>query len=399
MTKVTLSILLLFFSACNFLDAQITFTGFKKEKNINFKAQMALQLENVYTRNSVDSLKMLGVYLLAENDNKSALANAVGYKIIGLYQRRIGEYEKALINLKRAVKFFEREEDNELTSELYNSIGLTLYLLEEYDEAIISFNTSLRIGKLCHSSAPSFNAKLGLSKALISKKDYLGALKASKEYTFSCMKNKYYESASNGYATMGDVYLYLKDTIKSESCFKKSISLPVESNVHLGNQWSNKGIFYFQMNDFDSSLYCFEQSLEVRKKLNNPKDLLESYYNLAEYYKARNEINKAIIYFDRAREIANKSNLFDDQIDVLKQLVYCWKALNQFDNAQDAQLILTSLESNKQEKWGIDNDVIEFAISPIVNDDTTFQKSSNTLEYFLVSITVILGIFILRKKF
>jgi tetratricopeptide (TPR) repeat protein len=169
--------------------------------------------------------------------------------------------------------------------------------------------------------------------------------------------------------------------------------------VHLGNQWSNKGIFYFQMNDFDSSLYCFEQSLEVRKKLNNPKDLLESYYNLAEYYKARNEINKAIIYFDRAREIANKSNLFDDQIDVLKQLVYCWKALKQFDNAQDAQLILTSLESNKQEKWGIDNDVIEFAISPIVSDDTTFQKSSNTLEYFLVSITVILGIFILRKKF
>ena len=81
------------------------------------------------------------------------------------------------------------------------------------------------------------------------------------------------------------------------------------------------GILKFNNSDFDSSLYYFNASLKLRKELNNPKGIIEGYYNLGFFYASLEKYDLALENLITSRELASENGFLSDEIDAITDMI------------------------------------------------------------------------------
>jgi tetratricopeptide (TPR) repeat protein len=123
----------------------------------------------------------------------------------------------------------------------------------------------------------------------------------------------------------------------SDEYYGRSIEFGSKSSSksYIANSYANQGIRKFSSSDYDSSLYFFEKSLELRLELNNTRQVLEGYYNLGYYYVALDSVNRSIEYFETGRALAEKHELWTDLNDFLDELIAIYEAEDKSSIAQD----------------------------------------------------------------
>ena len=121
-----------------------------------------------------------------------------------------------------------------------------------------------------------------------------------------------------------------EDYLKSIDNSKKS-----ESKVHLAHSFANLGILKFGLEEFDSSLYYFKESLRLREEMSAKRPIVESHYNLGFFYMERDSMDQAIQEFTISAELAKRYNLVQDEIDALTELQSIYKGQTKDDLADE----------------------------------------------------------------
>ena len=150
-------------------------------------------------------------------------------------------------------------------------------------------------------------------------------------------------------------------------------SKKAKSKIHLSHAYANLGIMKFNSSDFDSSLYYFKASLDLREKLNHPKGIVEGYNNIGFFYFSTNEYDKAVDYLIKTREMANKYGFISDELDAISNLADIY--LEKGDTARYNVLLneKSELENQMKKQEGIDDEIIE-------SIDLTFKKKDEEEE-------------------
>ena len=341
--------------------------------------------------------------MLDAAESKNRFAEAVAEWMLGDYQIRVGATKNGLENLKYALNFFEKKEDYMLTSELYNNIGHGFLLLGEYDEAVLAYRESIKQGEFSTDETARFNGELGLGRAYVQLGDTALAMKLMSHYHDESIRFSKYEAASDALAYMGMIEYDRGNTEKAKGLYLKSMESSLKSNslVHLSHAQTNQAIVYFTLGQLDSSLFYFKESLKLRKKLNNIRPIIESYFNLGNYYEEVNDTLEAKRYYLISRELSIEKHFIADQLDAVDALILMYNGNYDIDQLNLWQAEMDSLKNQLKTQKGVDDEILEYAFSAFPNTEAGITKSNKTRGMFIVPlliICIVLSYFIVKKK-
>lgn len=310
----------------------------------------------------MDSVKVIAVELLMDaSENENDFARAVGTRILGSHLLRSGKIDQGLDYLMAAKDYFEKSEDFIIASELYADVGNALYLKSEYQEAIKAFDKSIQFGKKSTDPTAEFNGEIGLGRAYIALGDTSKGVEMLLSYKDLSLLNDKYEAAADAFALLGEVEAMRGDTTLSIEYFYRSLANSKKSNskIHLSHSYANMGILKFFSMDFDSSLYYFNASLDLRIELNNVKAIIEGYFNLGDYYNGVNQPAEGIKFFSKSRELANKNGYNNDELDAITELIVGYQMMGDSVLAETLVKEKEVLELKIKEQAGIDDEIIK----------------------------------------
>ncbi|MFT6245664.1 MAG: tetratricopeptide (TPR) repeat protein [Salibacteraceae bacterium] len=343
------------------LCAQTSYYEFLSEDDIHSKAELGLELWNIYLRSDMDSVKVVAIELLMDaSEKEDEFARAVGTRILGTHLFRSGKIDKGIEYMISSREYFERNEDYITSSEIYNEVGHALFLKGQFDEAIVSFQKSIQFGKKSTDPTAEFSGEMGMGRCYISRGDTSIGLGIINNYRRLSLKHGKYEAVADALAKLaqvaddgGNVTLANQYYFRSLSYSKKS-----KSKIHISHSYANMGILKFNNSDFDSSLYYFNASLKLRKELNNPKGIIEGYYNLGFFYASLEKYDLALENLVTSRELASKNGFLYDEIDAITDMIDVYSSIN--DSTKMNVLIGEKLILEKQLKnqKGLDDEII-----------------------------------------
>ncbi|MEO7265455.1 MAG: tetratricopeptide repeat protein [Ferruginibacter sp.] len=192
--------------------------------------------------------------------------NSNYYTVAALYNKKTGNYQKA-------IPFFE------------NAIAL---LIKTGDKESIAGQT-LNLG----------NTYLGLGNYQKATEQHLKALKIFEELASERGMSFCYQSLSNSFT---QIKQYKKALFYANKSIK--IKTALKDRQGLGTTQSGLGEIYMGYGNFDKALYHFTNSLNISKELKNLQDEQANYFNIAKVYTAKNDVHQAIEYFNRSKQLA-----------------------------------------------------------------------------------------------
>ncbi|MDX2359855.1 MAG: tetratricopeptide repeat protein [Crocinitomicaceae bacterium] len=402
-------VLLLLITARSVAFSQCSFQEFSNEQDIDKKSEMCIYLTNEYLRGDLDSLKIISVELLiSAAEAKSAFGKAIGYKCLASYQIRTGEIETGLEHFLDAKEYFERKQDPQLLSEIYNEIGNAHYLLGEYNDAIKAYLKSLEYGKTSPDKTDAFNGKNGLGKSYCALGDTAVGVYTMAEYKNESIKASKFEAAADAYAYLGQIEMERGNILLAKEYYGKSVlfSRRSDSKVHLSHALNNQAILQFNLGDMDSSLYYFEESLRLREQLSNYKGIVESYYNLGFFYAATSDFHNGYINYNRSAEIAHDNNFIGDELDALNELIAICEELGYKEEQENYEARALVLSKHIEKKNTADKDIVAYAegiIESVAVEDKQIEseeEESNSFIWILLGgvALILLAVVLKRRK-
>lgn len=333
LAKVLIFILILvsFFSQAQ-LVKNVRKEFYSSSKN---RLKNAIFLRDHYLDEAPDSIYSLGKFLIQEginSENKSWLN--YGKMVISSYYYEHGKPELSISNLKACSNYYHRKRDYEKLADVENMMGLALMFQNNNSEAITWFQKSLNTaGKLVHNE--SYMALINWSEALFRLEKYELATKKVDEFITLVQKQNLKKGLRKAYDIKGKIAFALNDLDSGVSFYKKSKDLAYENGDKLGLSFAlnNMAIAYFQIGDEINAKQAFETSLKLRKELNNPTVICESYFNLGEYAFYKVDYQLAKLYYDSSYHLAQKFNLLNEQTDAISRLGECLSLLNNYKEA------------------------------------------------------------------
>ena len=337
---------------------------------------MGMELMNYYVRENLDSLKIAAVDLLLDaSEQQHEFARAVGTRMLGIYLSRTGKIKQGLKYLKMALNYFEKKEDFTVVSEIWNAIGHAYSREGSYEVSKEAYENSLRFGEHSNDATAGFNGKLGLGRLYIAMGDTATGMTILHQYKQSSIQSEKYEAAADVYAFMAQVESDKGNNKLSREYYGRSIefSKRSQSKPHIAHSYTNEGIRKFMDQDYDSSLYYFKKSLDLRIELKAIRPILEAHYNLGSFYDERDSMNLAIQYFEVGRKMAEQHKMWPDLVDFLDALITI------YDKRDNLVLKATYLKRLEEVQEIIDNGSGEEDVLPDgINLNFTGKKNKKT---------------------
>lgn len=281
------------------------------------KTESPLSKWERYIQSDLDSCKIL-IFHLTNIHQKSPNDAAIFHLISGSYLARVGFYEEGIKQLSKAKSYFFQLQDLELLTKILNEIGIAFQLSGNRHEAKYYYEQSILSGEQANDELLSILAEINLAKLNIEDEKYEVALEHLNRYIFISKKFKKYESLSNAYATIVDLYLTKEDLALALKYAKELQYVAGRSNSQnvMIQALTNQAILAFYSEENEKAEDLFQQILFLRKQQKHPLKISEAYFNLAGYYLDFNLLNSKK-YLDSAYQIALKNRAYSMQEDIL----------------------------------------------------------------------------------
>ncbi|WP_348810781.1 tetratricopeptide repeat-containing sensor histidine kinase [Flavobacterium maritimum] len=264
-----------------------------------------------------------------------------------------GDYVSSEATATETIPLFQKTTDPYYKIAIYNSLGINYKELFDFDNAILYYN-----------------------KALDFTKD---------ELTKTILKNN-----------IAGIYMDKADYQKAIA-----ILLPlsqqkdvINNPEHYARVLGNLGSSYFKTGD-SKSLNCLNQSLAIRKKINDDFGMVAAYLNLSEYYKETNPAS-SYQYAELAYEKATKVNNANDRLETLALLIHNSSGNQSKKHSEDYLRINDSINKVKQKaknqfaKIKYDSkkerdENLQLKAQKVANAlELEKQKNKNLISYFLI---------------
>ena len=215
---------------------------------------------------SPDSSIHFAIKVLSGNSIKD---HAMAYYLIGRANINKGRNVEAKKSLFKALKLSEEEGDRERIFEIMSHLGDVFYRMSDHDSAVHYHELAISMIQSDFDSLKVGNAHQLLANVFISQ----GKL----------------QEATEGY-------------IRALTHFED-----IGAEVAAAKVYNNLGIISIYLKDFNQALTYFEQSLEIKLKLNDPKGASATYNNMGTIaYSYLRDTNKAISYFENQLQSKKK---------------------------------------------------------------------------------------------
>lgn len=317
--QIALISLLLF--TCPTSWGSVSYEQFHEETNIDRKSDLALELWNYYLSNNIDSLKVVGAELLHDaTSTKNAYALAVAYRVLGEYQIWKGDHLSGVDQIRTAARYFIAKGNYLVYSECLVSIGNSLFLRGDFDDAEKAYKMALVAGGRSGDASAWFAAELNLAKVFAARGDSTKAFEYANHFKNEAERLHKNEAVSNAYGFLAQLKNSTSEgEVKSEYLLKSVRYARLSgSENQLSHACNNYAIHHFYKGDRDSALLYFRSSHNIRLRTGNDNLICESYLNLANYYFLTGKKILAVSYADSSLITAINSQLNSDAMDALK---------------------------------------------------------------------------------
>ena len=246
-------------------------------------------------------------------ENNSDTANS--YNNIGVVYRNLGEYNKALEYYFKALEIEKAVlgENHPNTASSYNNIGVVYKNLEDYDKALEYLNKALEIKKDVlgenHPDTAGSYVNIGIVY------DELGNYNKALEYHFKALEirkdvlGENHPDTADSYNNIGLVYDDLGDYDKALEYYLKDLEITKdvlgEKHPNTAMSYGNIGIVYDDLGNYDKALGFYFKAWEIFEEVlgENHPNTASSYVNIGVVYANLGDYNKALEYLNKALEI------------------------------------------------------------------------------------------------
>lgn len=248
------------------------------------------------------------IYALASNNGMKEKVGDCYYNY-GLIERRLGNNEKSLDYLTKAISLYNKEKLWQKAARCY-TFSAQIYLGEkDYTSAARNFTESLRLRKRSGDSAGMANNLMNLGGVNY----YLGNFSEATEYYYRALRiandlNDANHSAlalkniSNVHTSQNNHQKAIEYLLQALDHYRSSGSRKSESDVLL-----NLGIAYYKLGDINNAENFYQESLKIKEDLDGDiSGIMKLYNNLGMIAREQGDESKAMEYYTSALNLAQQ---------------------------------------------------------------------------------------------
>ena len=285
----------------------------KKKKN-TAKYQIAYKsyLVNLIQAQAFDLFQQKSILLLEELKRSPQLNNdfsAFLYSLISYTYNVQGNYQKAIKFQRKIITIWQAKNNSKNLARAY--LGLSIYYGDSgaHEKSLTYAHKSLSIFKNLHDSINIANSLHNISMTQVAQKSYKKALKYAIE-SFELRKLIHpanHQNIDNSHQVIGLIYTNLGNQEKALHYFTRSLNYRIKkyntNHPLVASSYVNIANAYRKQNKNDSTLKYYRKAIQVKKDLNQIKDLMflnnsiaKLYQNTINYKEALSNYQKALYY-------------------------------------------------------------------------------------------------------
>lgn len=220
----------------------------------------------------------------------------------------LGDFEKSAGLNFEALGIFEKIGDKKGVGEAYNRIGFDYYEQGLHDKALEYYTQTLEISK----------------------------------------EIKDLDGISRGLNNVAIVYADKGESLLAEANFKESIEINkiLDRQSWVGVNYSNLGNLYRAEGNFDTSFYYLNKAVDIFTQLKSRPNLSSAYYGLSLYYFDIEQLDSSLYYAELTYKIGQENNLKKTIFDAAAQMRQIYQHQNDFENAFKYSMIEGQLKDS-----------------------------------------------------
>jgi len=305
---------------------------------------------------------------------------------IGVVYEELGNYELSIDYYERSGEIGKQMNDQKWVSFVLLNLGNSHFYRGNLRQAINNYYHALliftdmddknSIGEACNNIGTVYSAWGEYEKAL----EYF---ERAREIYFITGDER---NLSKVLSNMAEMYNYeQKDYIKAKQLYEQSLEIKIRLNDLMGiaMQNHNLGTLYANMEEYDKAQKYFEISENLYREMESKTGLVMVYYSKGKFYEKQSNPKNALTYFKRSLQIANEIGQKDYVLDNYKALFKCYAALGDYINFNKYYKMFeigndTLLENlHRAEMLEME---ARFKVDQVVNESMTLAKENQTMK-------------------
>ena len=303
------------------------------------------ELTRYYHSEARDTLRVLGEELfLFGIDEHYYPAIEQGKLTLADYFILSGKTADGISMAKALLSNMEERGDDHMISLTAGTISLGYILQKDANSAYYWAKRAARAG--ANNADPIVKAEswMTLAESYYLLHQTEKAVETYQQYITIIKPYKKYRSISSAYARLGDMYRLEGNMALATRFFQYSMDNARKSGktIVLAHALNNMAIVYFEEGDTVKARESFEEAMKLRLKINDPKAISESYYNMGDYHYFIGKYDIASEWYSKSLRFAKDNNLRAEHADALRALAEVSKSTGDYKGAtENLELYIT----------------------------------------------------------
>ena len=305
MKKKSLGILFIVFIHLCLLNGNETIGNLIESKKPQKQIDILLDLAEENMSNDPDfTIEIAEKMIEISISNELPIGVSDGYTYLGIANKNLGNYKKALEYQKKALEIRTKEKQTKLVAITLNNIGIVYDHIRDSENAIASYEESI---KLSREVGDSLQVAKSLNNLGICYRNLGQYQKALKYFIMGLAIDEKLGigDVSSSYDNIAIVNFYLRDFEKALQFFEKSLSIRLLSNDKkaIASSYNNLGIVYKKKGNLKKALEFYQKSLQIKNQIDDVRGQAATYTNIGQIYIRLDNPQKALPMFEKSLEI------------------------------------------------------------------------------------------------
>ncbi|MGB0806927.1 MAG: tetratricopeptide repeat protein, partial [Salibacteraceae bacterium] len=268
------------------------------------------------TKTTLENLKQLNQL----NDDEGV---AIATSYLGVYYYLDNKLPEAVIQLKIAEEYFEREQNVDRLCRVYNNLGVCYGSLYNYIEALSYYNKVLDLKNQLPQVHDISSNLINIASIYYNQGDYNQCINYYEQALVLTIANKNHESTAIVYSNLGASYERLGNYPESINYALKALEVyqnKTENKLAIIRTYSNLGSTYMSLNKLEEARHYYNRSSELNKEANSEGQQIVILNNLAELERLSGNYKQAKTHALKGLSLSIATNNSEEELISLNTL-------------------------------------------------------------------------------
>ncbi len=262
--------------------------------------------------------------------NISGIARAKG--VLAIVYKKIRNYDKAIL-LYQECLVLQKQNKKKIAS-IYNNIALLYKDKNESEKALLYYYKSIDLRDSIQDKKGLIISYKNIGSFYIAQKKYQKALTELKKGRELAVELQDSIQLSSILLNMGTSYNYVEELDSALGYFNQSLIIKEKLNDHnRGVIYNNIGSIKEKKNKLGEAIGFYNKSIAVATENKNEIQLIDTYHNIGKAYKKKKQYSVALDYYFKALELAEKHKKEYRILDILLGIGKAYELLEDYENA------------------------------------------------------------------